>query len=188
MNRTALIEAMARAISDAQGFPADECFNIGHQKFPNETMANWENYTDEAAAALSALEAMAAIVPRKATDDNWTLADLRRCNRDRQAAWCPDQKPDLSFRGNELGGECGEAQNIIKKLERERHGWRGSRASLDELAAELADVVICADLAAMTAGVDLMDAVKSKFDATSARVGLPQRLTASPYAKETTDE
>jgi hypothetical protein len=39
----------------------------------------------------------------------------------------------------------------------------------------------------MTAGVDLMDAVKYKFDATSARVGLPQRLTASPYAKETTD-
>ena len=68
MSRFALIETMARAISDAQGFPADECFNIGHQKFPNETMANWENYTDEAAAALSALEAMAAIVPREATD------------------------------------------------------------------------------------------------------------------------
>jgi hypothetical protein len=55
MNRTALIEAMARAISDANGFPADERFNIGHQKFPNETMAYWENYTDEAAAALEAV-------------------------------------------------------------------------------------------------------------------------------------
>lgn len=56
-----------------------------------------------------------------------TLADLQRAHIERQEEWCPDQKPDLSFRGNELGGECGEAQNVIKKLERERHGWRGSR-------------------------------------------------------------
>lgn len=110
----------------------------------------------------------------------WTLADLRQCNIDRQADWCPDQVPDLSFRGNELGGEVGEALNVIKKLERERHGWRGSRDTLEHLAEELADVVICADLAALTAGVDLMTAVKAKFDATSEKVGLPHRLSASP--------
>lgn len=110
------------------------------------------------------------------TGENWTLADLRRCNTERQAAWCPDQVPDLSFRGNELAGEVGEACNVIKKLERERHGWRGSRATGEQLAEELADVVICADLAALTAGVDLMSAVKAKFDATSDKVGLPHRL------------
>ena len=110
--------------------------------------------------------------------DNWTLADLRRCNTDRQAAWCPDQVLDLSFRGNELAGETGEACNVIKKLERERLGWRGSRATREQLAEELADVVICADLAALTAGVDLMAAVKAKFDATSDKVGLPHRLVA----------
>ena len=112
-----------------------------------------------------------------------TLSDLRAANVARQAEWCPDQVPDLSFRGNELGGECGEAQNIIKKLERERHGWRGSRASLDDLAQELADVVICADLCAMTAGVDLAAAVVAKFNATSEKVGLATRLVARSSRK-----
>lgn len=104
------------------------------------------------------------------------LADLRRVSAGRQEAWCPDQVPDLSFRGNELAGEVGEACNVIKKLERERLGWRGSRATLEELADELADVVICADLVAMSAGVDLAAAVRRKFNATSAKVGLPHRL------------
>lgn len=105
-----------------------------------------------------------------------TLEALREANVARQAAWCADQQPDLSFRGNELGGECGEAQNVIKKLERERHGWAGSRDTLEHLAEELADVVICADLCAMTAGVDLAGAVIAKFNATSEKVGLPHRL------------
>lgn len=112
-----------------------------------------------------------------AKTDNVTLADLHAANILRQAEWCPDQVPDLSFRGNELGGECGEAQNVIKKLERERLGWRGSRASLDELAQELADVVICADLCAVTAGIDLGAAVVAKFNATSEKVGLTTKLS-----------
>lgn len=106
----------------------------------------------------------------------WTLNDLRRANEARQAEWCPDQVPDLSFRGNELAGETGEACNVVKKLERERLGWRGSRATLEQLAEELADVVICADLTAMTAGVDLHAAVAAKFNATSEKVGLKTRL------------
>lgn len=107
-----------------------------------------------------------------------TLSTLHRANIERQAAWCPDpaQQPDLSFRGNELAGETGEACNVIKKLERERHGWAGSRDTLDHLAEELADVVICADLCAITAGVDLQAAVIAKFNQTSEKVGLPHRL------------
>lgn len=105
-----------------------------------------------------------------------TLADLHAANIARQAEWCPDQVPDLSFRGNEFGGECGEAQNVIKKLERERLGWRGSRATVEQLAEELADVVICADLCAVTAGIDLAAAVVAKFNATSEKVGLTTRL------------
>lgn len=104
-----------------------------------------------------------------------TFAALREANAAREEAWC-DTKPDMAFRGLELGGEVGEALNVMKKLERERHGWRGSRATLDELADELADVVICADLAAASAGIDLDAAVVRKFNATSEKVGLPQRL------------
>lgn len=109
-------------------------------------------------------------------DSTWTLRDLRDANVKRQAEWCPDQQPDLSFRGNELAGETGEACNEIKKLERERQGWRGSRTTVDKLAAELADVVICADLCAMQAGIDLHAAVAEKFNATSRAVGLSTML------------
>lgn len=105
--------------------------------------------------------------------------NLREANLARQAAWCPDEVPDLSFRGNELAGETGEACNVIKKLERERLGWRGSRATKAQLAEELADVVICADLAAISAGIDLEQAVRDKFNATSAKNGFPHRLRAA---------
>jgi NTP pyrophosphatase (non-canonical NTP hydrolase) len=104
---------------------------------------------------------------------------LRSANLARQSIWCPEQKPDLSFRGNELAGETGEVCNVIKKLERERQGWRGSRDTKDHLAEELADVVICADLIAIAAGIDLDAAVTAKFNATSEKVGLPHRLESS---------
>ncbi|KAB1068865.1 MazG-like family protein [Methylobacterium planeticum] len=110
------------------------------------------------------------------TPNALTLAALHRANIERRAEWCPDQVPDLSFRGNELAGETGEACNVIKKLERERQGWRGSRASLSDLAEELADVVICADLCAVTAGIDLAAAVVAKFNATSEKQGLATKL------------
>ncbi|WP_197433309.1 MazG-like family protein [Agrobacterium vitis] len=101
-----------------------------------------------------------------------TLSALQAVHAARQEEWCPDQKPDLSFRGNELAGEVGEACNIIKKLERERHGWRGSRATIKDLEEELADVIHCACLVAITAGIDLERAAVAKFNATSEKNGL----------------
>ena len=105
-----------------------------------------------------------------------TYSSLTEANTARQSAWCPDQQPDLSFRGNELAGETGEVCNVIKKLERERQGWRGSRDTKEHLAEELADVVICANLVAIAAGIDLDSSVESKFNSTSEKVGLPHRL------------
>lgn len=101
---------------------------------------------------------------------------LRSANQARQAEWDPGDKITLAYRGNELGGEAGEAQNVIKKLERERLGIRGSRATVGDLGDELADVVICADLIAMAEGIDLDRAVAAKFNATSEKVGLATRL------------
>lgn len=100
---------------------------------------------------------------------------LREANRVRQAEWDKDSQISLSYRGNELAGETGEACNIIKKLERERLGIRGSRTTRDKLAEELADVVICADLIAMAENIDLEAAVAAKFNATSEKVGLATR-------------
>ncbi len=101
---------------------------------------------------------------------------LRAANLARQAEWDAGNQLTLSYRGNELAGEVGEACNVIKKLERERLGIRGSRDTLAHLAEELADVMICCDLIAMAAGIDLDAAVRAKFNATSAKVGLATRF------------
>lgn len=102
--------------------------------------------------------------------------ELRSANVARQAEWDKENSIDLSYRGNELAGEVGEACNIIKKLERERRGIRGSRASVEQLAEELADVVICVDLIAAACGIDLTGAVRNKFNLTSTKYDLKTRM------------
>jgi NTP pyrophosphatase (non-canonical NTP hydrolase) len=105
---------------------------------------------------------------------------LRAANAARQREWDGDNQITLAYRGNELAGEAGEVCNVIKKLERERIGIRGSRDTTEHLAEELADVVICADLIAMDKGIDLERAVADKFNATSEKVGLQTRLSSQP--------
>lgn len=104
------------------------------------------------------------------------LTALRLANEARQREWDAGNQLSLAYRGNELAGEVGEACNVIKKLERERLGIAGSRDTLEHLAQELADVIICVDLVAMAAGIDMKEAVRSKFNATSEKVGLKTRL------------
>jgi NTP pyrophosphatase (non-canonical NTP hydrolase) len=108
------------------------------------------------------------------------LGWLREANEARQKEWDQDNRIDLAYRACELAGEAGEAANVCKKIERERRGIRGSRASLQDLADELADVVICADLIAMHEGIDLGEAVARKFNATSAENGLATRIASPP--------
>jgi NTP pyrophosphatase (non-canonical NTP hydrolase) len=107
-------------------------------------------------------------------------SSLRLANEARQQEWDADNSISLAYRGNELAGEVGEACNVIKKLERERMGIRGSRATLEQLAEELADAVICVDLIAMQAGIDLQQAVQDKFNATSEKYDLETRLGRAP--------
>lgn len=108
-----------------------------------------------------------------------TYDTLREANVARQKEWDSGNQITLAYRGNELAGEVGEACNIIKKLERERLGIRGSRATVEQLAEELADIVICTDLVAMSEGIDLNAAIAAKFNATSEKVGLSTRITAA---------
>lgn len=107
------------------------------------------------------------------------LGLLRQANLQRQCEWDPSNQITLAYRGNELAGEVGEACNVIKKLERERIGIRGSRETKEHLAEELADVIICLDLIAMQAGIDLGDAVREKFNATSEKYGLKTKLNGN---------
>ncbi len=109
-----------------------------------------------------------------------TFAHLRRANAARQLEWDAGGKLDLAYRGNEFAGEAGEVCNVIKKLERERLGIRGSRDTVEHLAEELADAVMTADLIANHVGIDLAAAIVAKFNATSEANGIPVRLTTAP--------
>lgn len=108
------------------------------------------------------------------------LKELRTANDARQKEWDPNNLLTASFKGNELAGEVGEACNIIKKLERERLGIVGSRATIESLGEELADVIICADMIASEYGIDLEEAVKNKFNATSEKNGLSVKIGEDP--------
>ena len=101
---------------------------------------------------------------------------LREANVQRQKLWDTKQRIDAAYRGNELAGEVGEACNVIKKLERERHGIMGSRDTVEHLAEELADIIICVDLIAIHYGIDLERATAAKFNKTSMAVGLPVEM------------
>ena len=104
-------------------------------------------------------------------------ASLRAANIARNVEWTAGKdKLSLSFRGNELAGEVGEACNILKKLDRERMGMVGSKSSVAHLAEELADVIICVDLIAMDLGINLREAVVRKFNKTSAQRGLKTKM------------
>lgn len=99
----------------------------------------------------------------------------------------------LSFRGNEMAGELGEALeravemlmlgvsvgkacNTMKKLERSALGMVGTESTREQLGDELADVVITAHNAARDAGIDLDMATVRKFNRTSQKHGFATML------------
>ena len=63
-----------------------------------------------------------------------------------------------------LAGECGEVCHIVKDRR------RGEEVEVYALGAELADLVIYADLLAARVGIDLGDAIRRKFNETSRKV------------------
>lgn len=104
------------------------------------------------------------------------LNELREVNSARYDTWTAGQDPGAMFDALELGGEVGELLNIVKKLEREERGWRGSRVDPSELANECADVLICLDKLARRFDIDLIAATVAKFNATSEKFHFPHAL------------
>lgn len=106
-----------------------------------------------------------------------TFAALREANDTRALEWNPDGPPlSAEFAVIELAGEVGELCNAVKKHLRFVRGLRGGANDPQNLADELADVVICADLLARKLGIDLGDAVVAKFNATSEKYQFETRL------------
>lgn len=93
-----------------------------------------------------------------------TLDELRHANIRRNLLWDSGDKITPSFRGNEFGGESGEVQNQVKKLEREALGLPGSRTTVEKLASEMGDTLITLDLLAMEYDIDLGEATKQAFN------------------------
>ena len=107
-----------------------------------------------------------------------TLQNLRDANVRRSLEWMGNAPvpADMMFCAVELGGETGEALNVCKKMERVRLGVVGSKANLSDLVEELADVIICVDRVAACYNIDLAQAVQAKFNKTSEKYGLKERL------------
>ena len=81
-------------------------------------------------------------------------------------------------------GEAGEAANVVKKLRRHETGTGAANAlSVTQLRAmladEIADTVLYASLLASYYGIDLADAIVSKFNRVSEREGFPERLSGA---------
>jgi NTP pyrophosphatase (non-canonical NTP hydrolase) len=140
-------------------------------------LPGWEKSTGATAERATAIALgldVIELLPRSQVE----FTSLRHANAARHLEWDPEGKIGLAFRGVELAGETGEACNVIKKLVREDMGLRGPRDTVAHLAEELADVVICAHLTAMTAEIDLDAAVRDKFNDSSEKNGLSVRLVA----------
>jgi NTP pyrophosphatase (non-canonical NTP hydrolase) len=77
-------------------------------------------------------------------------------------------------------GELGEAANVAKKLNRVRDGIPGNSETPEQLrvnlADEIADTFIYLDLLAQSQGIDLAEAVTTKFNRTSEKVGSLVRI------------
>lgn len=112
------------------------------------------------------------------------LHALRDTNAVRSARWLSGDPWSGADKSNEMMGEAGEAANVVKKIRRIETNTPGADpaalpALLDHLASELADVVITADLLATFYGIDLAAATVAKFNATSIKMGFPERLDSA---------
>ena len=118
-----------------------------------------------------------------------TFDQLTAQNVPRAIAWHSEADalagPSSAWTGadwsNAMGGECGEAQNVVKKLRRIETGlYRkdGLTAEqlLEKLGEELADTIIYADLLAHHYGIDLPAAIITKFNSVSIERGFSERL------------
>jgi NTP pyrophosphatase (non-canonical NTP hydrolase) len=102
-----------------------------------------------------------------------TMKEMMNAHAKREPLWNSKNVPiPLSFRGNEMAGECGEACNIIKKLDREWLGLPGKKSTTTELSHELADVVICATLVAWQCGIPLDEWITRVFNQRSTELGI----------------
>lgn len=111
--------------------------------------------------------------------------DLRKANTTRAEEWggpnngtTEGRLIDLLFRSNEIGGEAGELQNIVKKYARTQLGMPGGCDDfvIRAIADEIADTIVCCDRLAELLDIDTGEAVRDKFNKTSDKHGFKTKL------------
>lgn len=156
------------------------------QEVTSVTDADARRSARSADAAVVALESSTSIPAAPSL----SLRSLRDMNVSRCQRW---NENDDAWTGADwataLGGECGEALNVVKKLRRvEALGQPGKFDPPQEelrrmLADECADVLLYLDLLADHYGIDLAAATVAKFNTTSERYGFPERLALDADAE-----
>lgn len=114
---------------------------------------------------------------------NLTFAELREQNSTRVLRWHDAKSEPWTGAdwSNAMCGEAGETANVVKKLRRAETGTL-AQGDPDEatlramLADEIGDVICYLDLLALHYGIDMAEAVASKFNRVSERQGFPERL------------
>ena len=110
-----------------------------------------------------------------------TFREFQKINTERSNEWLHDiNRWSLSDWAVAMAGECGEACNVIKKLNRKRDSIKEKDPSYfllrQQLAEEIADTVTYAFILAARCGFDMEDIVTKKFNAVSEKHGFSQQL------------
>lgn len=101
-----------------------------------------------------------------------TFNTLRDANVNRQKEWPGNEHADVAFRTIEVAGEAGELAEAVKKFLRAERGIKGSTATREDVASEMGDLLVSLDLLANQMGINLGEAVRAKFNATSEKYGM----------------
>ena len=117
-----------------------------------------------------------------------TFVEFQRINTERCNEWFALNRWSLSDWAVAMAGECGEACNIVKKLNRRRDLIKSDDPVYHELnaalAEEIADTVTYAFLLAERCGFSMQDIVAAKFNKVSEKHGFPQRIANRRYERD----
>lgn len=111
-----------------------------------------------------------------------TMDDFSKLNADRCRRWHRIESWDINDWMVALGGEVGEAQNIVKKMNRLRDHIKGNPNETDwhelreQLLDELSDAYIYLDLVFTYLEANKERRIAKKFNATSEKYGFPEKM------------
>jgi NTP pyrophosphatase (non-canonical NTP hydrolase) len=134
-------------------------FNTNNQQNKNMKMTNETEAKENTIKGQDTVCLGESLQPRRLNFHDLRIANVKRTAQ----AFHPVEHWSPTDWATAMAGECGEACNKIKKLR------RGEIIAPEEIAHELADMIIYADLLAARLGINLEQAIIQKFNMVSDR-------------------